>query len=332
MDLHDHRVIKAAARDSLAAAPYNPKKLILLHTGITIAVSVIGTLLNFLIGKQIETTGGLGGLGLRSMLSTIQSAVQVLVAVLLPFWEAGYCYATMQIARDKEAGPDSLLQGFRRFGPLLRLKIRQGLIYGLAGLLCFFLGYYIFMLTPLSDPLFAIIENTHIDATMLQTDFLLDDATMMAMADAYTPMLLICFGLFLIAGLYLFYRFRLATYLALDYPEMRAIEMLRMSTYQLRGHMGALVKLDLSFLWFFVLDILAAFLAYGDYLLPLIGVQLPMSAEAAYFVFLFLSLACQCGLFIWARNRVDVAYAKFYCFTALPIRKAQNEDFQNEQS
>ena len=319
MDLHDRRALKTAARDSLAAAPYAPQKLIMLHTGITIAVSLLGTVLNYVLSLQIETTGGLSGLGLRSMLSTVQSVLQVLVAVLLPFWEAGYCYATMKLARQQEAAPDSLLQGFRRFGPLLRLKLTQGLIYAAIGLACFFVGYYIFMLTPLSDPLFAIIESLELDATMLETELLLDDATILAMTEAYIPMLIICLSLFLIVGIFVSYRFRMATFLILDHPRMRAMETLRMSTYQLRGNMTALFKLDLSFLWFYALDVLFAMLAYGDYLLSLFGVPLPMSAEAAYFVFLLLSLACQGALFIWARNRVDVTYAKFYCHTALPI-------------
>ena len=326
MELLHRRSIKAAARESLAAAPYDPRKLIMIHTGITIAVSLLGTTLNFILAKQIENTGGLGGLGMRSMLSTIQSVLQVLVAVLLPFWEAGYCYATMRIARGQEAAPDSLLQGFRRFRPLLRVKLMQGVLYCLAGMACFFLGYYIFELTPLSDPLYAIIETVNIDPTMLQTELLLDDATMLAMADAYTPMLLIWLVLFLVAGTFLFYRFRFATYLALDYPQMRAMEMLRFSTYQLRGHTGDLIKLDVSLLWFFALELLTAMLAYGDYLLPLFGVQLPLSADIAYFAFLLLSLVLQGGLFIWARNRVDVAYAKFYCLTELPLHK---EDGQN---
>lgn len=319
MDLHDRRALKAAAQDSLTAAPYDPRKLIMLHTGITIAVSLLGTVLNYVLSLQIETTGGLGGLGLRSMLSTVQSVLQVLVAVLLPFWEAGYCYATMKMARQQEAAPDSLLQGFRRFGPLLRLKLTEGLIYAAIGLACFFVGYYIFMLTPLSDPLFAIIESVELDSTMLQTELLLDDATILAMTEAYTPMLLICLSLFLIVGIFISYRFRMATFLILDHPRMRAMETLRMSAYQLRGNMAALFKLDLSFMWFYVLDVLFAMLAYGDYLLGLFGVPLPISAEAAYFVFLLLSLACQGGLFIWARNRVDVTYAKFYCHTALPM-------------
>ena len=75
MDPHDRRALKSAARESLAAAPYDPRKLILLHTGVTIAVSLIGTILNFVLSKQIENTGGLGGMGLRSMLSTVQSVL-----------------------------------------------------------------------------------------------------------------------------------------------------------------------------------------------------------------------------------------------------------------
>lgn len=324
MDSHDRRVLKCAAKDSLAAAPYDPRKLILIHTGITIAVSLIGTLLNFSISKQIETTGGLGGLGMRSMLSTAQSVLQFLVAVLLPFWEAGYCYATMRMARNKEASPGTLLQGFRRFRPLLRLKLTQGFIYAALGLACFFVGYYIFMLTPLSDPLFAIIESVELDTTMLQTEILLDDATILAMTDAYIPMFLIWLFLFLIVGSFIFYRFRMATFLILDHPQMRAMETLRMSTYQLRGHLTALFKLDLSFLWFYILDVLFAALAYGDYLLASLGVPTPFSTEAAYFIFLILSLVCQGCLFVLAKNQVDVTYAKFYCATALPLGEDAN--------
>ena len=326
MDLHNRRSLKAAARESLATAPYDPKKLVMLHNGVTIALSLLATTVNFVLSKQIETTGGLGGLGLRSMLSTAQSVLQVLIAVLLPFWEAGYCYATMRIARGEEAAPDSLLQGFRRFRPLLRVKLMETLLYILVAMGCFFVGYYIFMLTPLSDPLYAILENISLDTTMLQTELLLDDATMLSLYDAYTPMLLIFLGLFLVAGLFLFYRFRMATYLAFDHPRMRAMELLRFSTYQLRGQTGALIKLDLSFLWFFGLDVLVAALAYGDYLLPLLGVTLPVSAEASYFVFLILSLALQGALFIFARNRVEVTYAKFYCATALSFGKDENDN------
>ena len=331
MDLHDRRGLKAAARDSLVAAPYDPRKLILFHAGVTIAVSLLGTLLNFVLSKQIDGTGGLGGLGLRSMLSTVQSILQLMVAIALPFWEAGYTYATMKIARNEETAPDSLLMGFRRFGPLFRLNFTQGLIFAVIGIGCFFVGYYIFMLTPLSDSLFAIIETIDINSVMTETEIILDDATLNAMADAYTPMILISLVLFLIVGIFISYRFRMATYLLLDHPHMRAMEALRMSTYQLKCKLMALFKLDLSFLWFFALEVLVSMLAYGDYLLALFNVPLPVSPEVAYFGFLVLSLVCQAGLFIWARNRVYVTYAKFYLLTALPLHAECEEGDVNNQ-
>lgn len=331
MDLHDRRWLKAAAQGSLAAAPYDPRKLIMFHAGITIAVSLLGTILNFVLSKQIDGTGGLGGLGMRSMLSTVQSVLQLLVAIALPFWEAGYRYATMRIARNEEAAPNSLLMGFRRFWPLFRLNFTQGLIFAGIGIGCFFLGYYIFMLTPLSNSLFAIIETIDINTVMTETEIILDDATMNAIVDAYIPMILISLVLFLIVGIFVSYRFRMATYLVLDYPHMRGMEALRMSSYQLRCKLTALFKLDLSFLWFFALEVLVGMLAYGDYLLALFNVPLPVSPEVAYFGFLVLSLVCQAGLFIWARNRVYVTYAKFYQLTVLPLRSESEEDRDNNQ-
>ena len=332
MDPHDRRALKSAARESLAAAPYDPRKLILLHTGVTIAVSLIGTILNFVLSKQIENTGGLGGMGLRSMLSTVQSVLQLLVAVALPFWEAGYCFVTMKIARNEKAEPVSMLQGFRRFWPLLRVRLSQFMAYFLLGLFSFILSYYSFMLTPLSDPLYEIINTINIDSALLQTEIMLDDATILAITDAYTPMLIIWLALFSIGAVIISYRFRMATFLVFDHPELRGRETLRISSYQLRGHTKELIKLDLSYLWYFALNIMAGMLAYGDYLLPLIGVQLPMSSEVAYFAFLLLSLALQAGLFIWAKNQVDVTYAKFYCLTALPFYQSQEEDSNNAQS
>lgn len=329
MDPHDRRALKAAARNSLAAAPYDPKKIILIHTGITVAVSLIGTLINFILGQQIQNTGGLSGLGVRSMLSTAQSVLQVLVAVVLPFWEAGYCFATMNMARDKEAAPSNLLEGFRRFGPLLRAFMLQLVIYMVISITCFLISSQIFMMTPLSNPLFEIVESISMDAAMIESELLLDEATALAMMDAYTPMLLIFLVVFLVVALIVSYRFRMVNFLLLDHPGMKAMEALRMSGYQLRGHKAALFKLDLSFLWFYVLQTVASLLAYGDYLLALFEVPLPVSAEAAFFGFLILSLICQGGLYVWVRNRIGVTYAKFYCLTALPAPKESASDTNN---
>lgn len=329
MDPLNRRALKAAARNSLAAAPYDPKKIVLIHTGITVAISLLGTLINFLLGQQIQNTGGLSGLSARSMLSTTQSVLQLLVAVALPFWEAGYRFATINIARAKEAPPSTLLEGFRRSWPLIKAAALQGIIYFGVGIVCFFVSSQIFMMTPLSDPLFGIAESLSTDTTILESEFLLDEATLMAIMDAYVPMMLLFMVLFLTVMLIVSYQFRMVNYLLLDHPDMKAKEALRISRYQLRGHKASLFKLDLSFLWFYILQTIASLLAYGDYLLTLFEVPLPVSTEVAFFVFLLISLVCQGGLYVLARNQVEVTYAHFYCQHALPLRKENTSDFQN---
>lgn len=312
MDLHDRRALKAAARNSLAAAPYDPRKLILIHTGISVGLSLLCTIIDYVLNLQIQNTGGLGGLGTRSILSTARSVLQVIVSLGLPFWEAGYCFATIRIARGQEANPASLLEGFRRFGPLLRAMLLQSIIYTGVMILCFTVGSRIFLLTPLSDTFYEIMQSIPIESTLYGPELLMDEATATAIANACVPMLLIVAGLFLIAWVILSYRFRLVNYLLLDYRGLRAREALRLSGYYLRGNKLALFKLDLSFLWFYVLNVFVALLAYGDYLLVLLGISLPVSGGVAFFVFLLASLLIQGALFVRLRNRVEVTYARFY--------------------
>ena len=71
-------------------------------------------------------------------------------------------------------------------------------------------------------------------------------------------------------------------------------------------------KLDLSFWWFYVLDGLTLALCYGDLILGLMGISLPISADVSYFLFYVLYLAAQLGLYVFARNRVECTYAAGY--------------------
>jgi len=319
MDVRNRRALKESARQRLDTALYDPKKLILIHTGVTIAASLIATTINFILTKQIETTGGLGGLGMRSMLSTVESVLKLFILVVMPFWEVGFCFATMNIARGKEAAPQSLLEGFRRFWPLLKAYLLQGFVYLGVAIISYFLSFQIYLFTPLSNSMFDLVSS--LDLTSPEIALTLDDATLLAIMDAYTPMLLIFLAVFLLAVLFVSYRFRMVNYLLLDHPGMGAREALHLSRYQMRGHKADLFKLDLSFLWFYLLQVLASVIAYGDYLIAFFDIPIGFSAEVAFFVFLLLSLACQGILYYQARNKVEVTYATFYCATQLPIHK-----------
>ena len=66
----DPRSLKAEADAALQAAAYDPQKLILIHTGVIMALSLVLTALDYLLEQQIGTTGGLSGMGTRSIRDT----------------------------------------------------------------------------------------------------------------------------------------------------------------------------------------------------------------------------------------------------------------------
>ena len=329
MDFQNRRALKEAAHHALAAAPYDPRKIVWIHTAVMVGASLIGTLINFVLGLQIENTGGLSGIGTRAMLSTAQSFLQVIVAIALPFWEAGFLYATMGFARERRTEPGNLLEGFRRFGPLLRSRLLQMLIYFAVGFATFFISMQIFLLTPLSKRLLEVMETIPMESMLSDTAFVLDEATQIAVLEAYAPMMLIFLAVYSVAMLVVSYNFRMMDYLILDHPGLGAIAAFRLSRVQIRMKKMALFKLDLSFWWFYVLQTLASMLAYADYMLATFGIAVPVSPEVLFLGSLVLSLVCQTALYVLARNQVFTTYAKFYDATALPLQAAPKQPQQN---
>jgi uncharacterized membrane protein len=59
--------------------------------------------------------------------------------------------------------------------------------------------------------------------------------------------------LLIIPGIIAAYRYRMATYLLIDHPEMSPLECIRASKQMMAGHKGELFVLDLSFIgWYIV--------------------------------------------------------------------------------
>ena len=62
--------------------------------------------------------------------------------------------------------------------------------------------------------------------------------------------------LFIIPGIIAAYRYRMATYLLIDHPEMSPLECIRASKEMMRGHKGELFVLDLSFIGWAILCVI----------------------------------------------------------------------------
>ena len=300
MKLDDRRGLKAAARAAMAAADYSPRKLILIHTGITVLASLLLYLVTGYMQAQIEQTGGLGGAPIRVMLSTAVSVLQMLFNLVLPFWQIGFLYAAMQIVRGKSAGPDSLKEGFRQAWSVLKTQLLLSLFA--CGLIfaCYYAAYTIYLMTPLSKDLMTAMMGTDVDAMMA------------AMEEALLPIGLLMLPPLLVVGLWFSYRIRLVDYVLMDAPGVGAMAVIRRSWKLMKGNFGKLLKLDLSFWWFYALEILLMLVAYADMLLPLIGIELPwpelVQTYAPLVVYQLLILL----LYWWRGSQIQLTYACFY--------------------
>ena len=320
MDIRERRALKAAAGESLAQASYDPKKLILIHTGCILVLSLILTLIDYLLEQQIGTTGGLSGMGTRSMLSTIQSVLRLAQSIALPFWQIGYTFVALKLAKREQLHPMMLTEGFRRFGPVLRLLLIQGMLYFAVALVCSYAASILLLLTPWGSPLLAEMTELMNSSSMLEDTAAIQEAILAAMDSATVPLMIIFSVLFLIAVAPLYYRYRMSEFVLMEDPSIGAFSAMKKSWSMTKGNCLNLLKLDLSFWWFYLLDGLVTLVCYGDLILEALNVSLPFSATAGSFLFFGLYLVCQLALYWWRRNELEVTYA--HAYTALQIPQA----------
>ena len=101
MDIRNRRGLKEEAGRSLARASYNPRKLALIHTAVTVGVALLVTLLNYYLNHQMDNTvSGLSGMGSRRILATVQTTLQYIQAFAMPFWEIGFVFVALRLLRQ----------------------------------------------------------------------------------------------------------------------------------------------------------------------------------------------------------------------------------------
>jgi len=308
MDKTARRHFRDAAKKSLANASFDPKKLILIYAGVTALFSLLISIAVYALEQKITGITGLRDLGSRGIWMTVQTVLQFLPSLLLPFWSMGYLFVTVRIARGRQTAPKDLAEGFRSFLPVLRLQLIMTLIYMLVTFVAVQLGSTVFMLTPWAEPFMDAI----FDFAKEPENAALEAAMNAAAMNAALPMMGIVIVIFLGFAAPFFYRYRLAEMQLMEHPQKGALAAMRVSAQTMRFKRLELFRLDLSFWWFYLLEALVAALSYGNVLLPLLGVALPWSEGVSYFVFLLASLGCQLLLHWWRKNEVSVTYAQFY--------------------
>ncbi len=308
MTLHPSS-LRRQANEQLRGISYDPKKLVLLHTAVALGASLAVTLLGYVCDLLIAGTGGLSGMGMRSMLSTLQAILSNGLNFAFPFWNIGLIYCALRWNNENNATPKDLLQGFRRFGAVLGLQIITGILLLILGFALFQLSSMLFMLTPFSASFIALLEPM-LQSGGLQSETLPSEETLMAMGESLLPLLIVFGALYLVVCVILFYRLRFARYALME--GTGAIRAVIHSFRITKKQSLAVFRLDLSFWWFYLLQMLTVAVSYGGFLLELYGCPLPMSPEASYLLFLGLSNVCQCALLWQCQSHVSATYCLAY--------------------
>lgn len=311
MDIRNIRALKDTASQRLETAR-EEKKILLIYAGITIGASALVTILNYVLDLQIDQTGGLSNMGLRTILTTIQSVLLIVQSLALACLEMGFLAAMLRICRGMYTSPQTLRAGMPRFLAMVRCSLLQGAIYLGAILVSFYLSFQIYLITPLSNAAMEILTPLVSGASVVDPTILLDEATQIELTYAMIPMFVLFGVVALCLCVPISYQYRMANYILMDDPRAGALYALRESRNMMRHNKFALFRLDLSFWWYYGLTLLAGLVCYGDMLLPMLGVTLPWSSTVSYFVFYALFLVMSFGIYYFFLNRVNVTYALAY--------------------
>ena len=300
--------LRQGAAERLRQAAYSPKRLVLLHTAVALGCFLLSTLASLFLDLQIAETGGLSGMGLRSALATAQAVLELAVTVGLPFWNIGLIFAALRWAKRQAAGPADLLQGFRRFFSVAGFLFLQILMFLALAICITNISSTIYMMTPFATPLVNLLMPLMQQGS--SPEALMTETFLSSLFQEMVPLLIFSAVLFALVAIPLFYRLRFADFAVMD--GLSAGKALLKSFAITRKNCLQLLKLDLSFWWYYLLLALCLLISYGDTLLPALGISLPLSATASSLVFYFLGLACQCILLWQCEAHRLTAYSLAY--------------------
>lgn len=271
-----------------------------------LGISLVLMLVDLLLSQQISSTGGLSGIGTRSVLATAQSALQLAQLAVIPFWQAGYIYLTIQLSKKEPVSFKTLTEGFLRFGPVIRLLLLQAALFIIIGIACTNISSTLFVLTPWAEPMLVVSEQ------MQQSVEFTYEHLYAALGASVIPLLIITGVLYLAVCIPFFYCYRLAMYSLMDDEQPKALLAMRNSRILTKGQRLQIFKLDLSFWWYYLLEVLVAALCYLDLILPLVGIVLPVSPTVLTFLAFALYASAQLLLHYWTKNEVYTTYAQVY--------------------
>ena len=319
----DVKALKQRASRSLQLAG-KPRGLTLLHCLVLCILEIVLVAITYMLEKGIASTGGLSGMGTRSILTTAQMFLQVLVLVLTPFWQMGIVRAYLSWNRREDFSAGGLLSGFRRFGPVLGWNLLKILLVAVVCFLCAQIASVLYSVTPQGMALMEQLEP-YMTGTM-DYSAILEEIPMEELLTMMKPVMMVFAVLAIPVGFFVFFMVRLGKFVVMDDEPIRPLRAALRSIKLLRKNMGVMLRLDLSFWWYYLAQALLLLLGYGDVLL----LKLSTRADASLLFYGFFALQIVAKLLVAGalQAKVGVTYAAFYeeLKKRLAEREAQKEE------
>lgn len=303
MSIPSAKYLKKKASNRLQSGN-DPKKVVLVYAGIVALSSLVVTVVQDLLDSQISQTGGIQNIGTRSMLTTADTVLTIAQLLLVMCLTLGYTGSMLRIARGQYASPNSLKAGGERIWVLLRTRLLQMLIMTAAAFALCFLVINVCLLTPLSNRVIAVM------GTVSAEELLSNGLALIALYSAMLPIMLIYLVALVPLLWYFSCTYRMVDYLLIDRPQLGAFGVLRESRRMMQGNMKMMLRVDLSFWWYYLLQALVSVLIYLNMVLAPFAIGLP--PEVLYWGTVVLYLAADFALRYFFSNKVAVTYALFY--------------------
>lgn len=276
------------------------------YTAVYLAVGLLVALTTLVCQLLIDRTGGLGDMGKRTMISTVEMLILLAAQVFQPLWTVGITCCAMGFARQEAVNSNHLLGGLRRWAVLLRLTVCQGFVYFSASYVLLMFVLPVYLLTPWGTNLLQTMTGYMATATELTPQ--MQEAIIAAMG----PLYVVWIPIVAVLSIFLSYQFRLALYRVLDGDRPGAIRAMWESCRLIHRHRWQLVKLDLSWWWYYLVTALCSCILYAPELLTALGVTLPISGNVLYLVCYLVYAAALGGLYLIGLAKVETSYALFY--------------------
>lgn len=282
MTIPSSKYLKNKARNRLASGR-EPQKVMLWYVGISAVLTFLVAALRYFLSTQISKTGGLQNIGIRSILSTMDTILPIVRMVILMCLGLGYTAAMLRISRRQYASPKTLKAGMERLWPLLLSKVLLGLICAAAAFVIAYLATAIFLVTPLSNSFMDQVMPLVSNGTLTPETLLNDDALMTELSATLTPVMLIYAVLYIPAVAMISYRYRMTDYIILDQPGCSGFRAMQQSKQLMRGNKLKLFRVDLSFWWYHLLRVLATGVLYLEDILMIFGKPLILPEAVSFF-------------------------------------------------